>query len=123
MTGDWPKHNGGGWWECSDGAVLRGQDRAQAHQSGIGPNLTALHTTLRELERIGRLEPVDAAQVQTLLSLAEVLDRRPQESRLWGQYRGALRDLREAGDEVDDELDRALAALRSAAEVGDSPET
>ncbi len=55
--------------------------------------LRELLRTLAELRRMGRLEPVDAAVVQALRSMARALDEDPGNAALWRQYREALREL------------------------------
>jgi hypothetical protein len=68
--------------------------------------------TLAELERIGRLEPVDAARVQMVRSMADSLDQRPNNSQMWHEYRETVRGLIASGDDGG-ELDAALARLRA----------
>jgi hypothetical protein len=87
--------------------------------SGQGPNASAVEVTLTELERMGRLEEVDAAQVAALRSLAQAVDWWPDNAQLWRQYREALADL--THDDDDGELDELLAEIRGGSEVGDPP--
>jgi hypothetical protein len=68
----------------------------------------------------GRLERIDEALVRSVLSLAEVVDSSPTDSRLWGQYQAAVRELRCTGPEVEyDEVDELVQALQGDAEVVD----
>lgn len=76
-------------------------------------NVTALAATVAELQKLGRIETLDAAQVQLVRSLAVAVDSEPTNSGLWRQYREALSDLLRADDDADDELAEALEALRS----------
>jgi len=73
--------------------------------------------TLKELRRLGRVEKIDAAQVQALRSMARALDADPWNAALWRQYREALREL--TADDSDGSFDEAAAGLL--AEMGDSP--
>jgi hypothetical protein len=80
-------------------------------------NRGQLERTLAELQRTGRIEPVDAAVVQGLRSMAGALDADPSNAALWRQYREALRELT-----ADDDGGSASAALAELfAEVGDAP--
>jgi len=76
-------------------------------------NLEAFEVTLAELADLGRIESLDAAQVQLVRSLAAAVDSDPLASGLWRQYREALADLLRADDDADQELQAALEALRS----------
>lgn len=77
-------------------------------------NVAALETTLAELERLGRFEKVDAAQVQAVRSIAAAVDVDPFNAQMWRQYREALEDLMRADDDADDSLAAALAEIRGA---------
>jgi hypothetical protein len=77
-------------------------------------NVEAFAATLAELKKLGRIETLDAAQVQLVRSLAAAVDDDPLASGLWRQYREALADLLRADDNADQELTQALEALRSA---------
>lgn len=110
--------------ECADcefvaksGAGLSAHRRAK-HPTG-GRNTDALTRTLSELERMGRLEPVDAARVQALRSMAVALDGDASNAALWRQYREALTELR-ADDDADDSFAQALAQIRGATPMGDT---
>lgn len=59
--------------------------------------LTAARATVRELRRLGRLEPVDDAVETVVLGLAAAVDAAPGNAMLWSQYRGAVAVLREVG--------------------------
>ena len=67
---------------------------------------------------MGRLEPLDAAAVQALRSMAGALDGDPGNAALWRQYREAVRELT-CDDGADGSFEEAVAAL--SAEVRDSP--
>jgi hypothetical protein len=69
------------------------------------------------LMSMGRLEKVDSALVAAVRSLADAVDVDPANASLWREYRAAENDLRGIGAEVDDELTKALADLRTT--VGD----
>lgn len=86
-------------------------------------NLAAVTATLNELERMRRIETVDAALVAAVKCMAETLDESPGNAQLWKQYLDALARLIEADDDVDDALTAALADLRSSTPVGDATET
>ena len=83
-------------------------------------NAAAIGRTLAALEAAGRLEEVDAAEVQMLRSLAAAVDVRPHSPGLWQQYREALGGVRSDGGD-DDDLQDLLERLSSP--VGDSSET
>lgn len=68
-----------------------------------------LEQTLRELRRLGRVEKVDAATVQSLRSMAFALDEDPSNAALWRQYHVVLREL--TADDDDGSADAALAEL------------
>lgn len=84
-------------------------------------NLAACDETLEVLRGMGRIESVDSAQVTLVRSLAEAVDAWPSNAQLWKQYREALDDLLKVDDAVDSSLADAIAAIRSAAPVGDTP--
>jgi hypothetical protein len=84
-----------------------------ARRKAYATNVTALAATVAELQKLGRIETLDAAQVQLVRSLAVAVDSEPTNSGLWRQYREALADLLRADDDADDELAEALEALRS----------
>lgn len=81
-------------------------------------NLEALRSTLDVLRQMGRVNPIDAAQVQLLRSMAVQLDADASNAALWRQYREALDDMVRADDDVDSDLAEALASLRSATPMG-----
>lgn len=85
-----------------------------ARRKAYASNTTALNATLTELHRLGRIETLDAAQVQLVRSLAAAVDADPASAGLWRQYREALADLLRADEDADQELAEALEALRSA---------
>ena len=85
-----------------------------------GPNLQAIKVTIGELERLGRLEKIDEAWRRALTTLADTLDRNPTSANLWREYRETLSEVLQADEEADDELAAALAAINSAAKVGNT---
>lgn len=92
--------------------------RAHVTDSSLGPNSKAIELTLAELTRMGRLEQVDAASVQALRSMAEVLDLNPFNSQMWREYREAIGGLVAddgASDSIDDLLDELSAPVRDKA--------
>lgn len=98
--------------------------RRWKHPEREGPdpvNAEALETTLSALRDMGRINPVDAAQVQMLRSMAASLDRDPSNAALWRLYRDSLEELVRADDRSDDSLDRALQEIQREASVGDEP--
>lgn len=86
----------------------------------MSANTEAIEATLATLTDLGRLEPIDAAHVQGLRSMAAALDRDPGNAALWRQYREALADLLEADSDADSDLAEALETIRSAAPMGDA---
>jgi hypothetical protein len=86
-----------------------------ARRRSFASNAAAFAATLSELVKLGHIEPLDAAQVQLVRSLAAAVDDDPGSSGLWRQYREALADLLRADDDADQELAEALEALRSGA--------
>jgi hypothetical protein len=83
-------------------------------------NVEALTVTLGQLDKLGRLEDIDAAQVEALRSMAGALDLDPSNAALWGRYLGALDDLLGADDDADSGLASALKEIRGATSVGDT---
>jgi len=79
-----------------------------------GPNVQAMRRTIKQLERLGRFEEVDAARKQSLVSLAEAVDARPDNVPLWREYRETLNEVLRADEDADDELAAALAKIGSA---------
>lgn len=77
-----------------------------------GPNRVAAETTLAEVRKLGRVEPVDDAQVTAFVMLAEAVDADPTNAALWGQYRAAEEALRGlGGDGSDDPFAKLIADL------------
>jgi hypothetical protein len=74
--------------------------------------------TLAELTRMGRLEEIDAARVQALRSMADVVDRSPSSPQMWREYRNALEELIASDDQGD--LSALIAELQS--DPGDAEE-
>lgn len=83
----------------------------------MGDNVSELGRTIAQLRAMGRVEPVDAAQLQMLRSMARELDSDPRNAALWRQYREGLKDLTSHDDSGS--LDADLKALY--ATVRDSP--
>ena len=71
-------------------SALAAHTRRMHPQSPDGANSRAIKVTIGELRRMGRLEPVDEAKVQALLSMAEALDLNPFNSQMWREYREAI---------------------------------
>lgn len=85
-----------------------------------GANRRALEATLRELRQAERLEPVHAAAIQMLRSLADVLDAGKANAQMWRTYREALEDL-VGTDDNDSDFAALLAEINSRAPVGYPP--
>lgn len=98
------------------GAGLAAHVRARHPQQERGTNRAAIEVTLSELDRLGRLEKIDAARVQLLRSLADAVDADWTNAQLWKQYREALAD---AGGEDDSDTDDLIKRLHGATPVGD----
>lgn len=102
--------------------AARGGEPRQRRERPVsdGGNAAAVEVTLGELERMGRLERVDAAAVQSLRSLAASVDLHPQNAALFREYREQLERMTESDDATPAE--RLLAEIRGAgdAEVGDA---
>jgi hypothetical protein len=77
-----------------------------------GENRRAIDSTLAELDRMGRLEGIDAARVQMLRSMADALDRKPWNSQMWKVYGEALGELTASGDD-DDAIQAVIDELQS----------
>jgi hypothetical protein len=82
-------------------------------------NAEAVASTLAALQRMGRLEDIDAASVQAVKALSAAVDLDPMNASLWREYRAALKDLIEEKDAGIDEFEQLLAQLR--APVRDTP--
>lgn len=87
-----------------------------------GPNRKALEVTLEELQRAGRLEPIDAAHVQAARSLADAVDRDDGNAYLWRTYREAVEGLVNSHDDGDT-FEKLVAEVNSRAPVGNPPES
>lgn len=85
-----------------------------------GPMLTAMDRTLVELDRLGRFEDVDAAQVESLRQIAAALDVNPFNSQMWRELRESLNEVTRADDEADDGLAAALAQIAGSPSLGDA---
>jgi hypothetical protein len=75
------------------------------------------------LKNLGRVEDVDAARVQALRSLSDAVDRFPKNAQLWRVYRDAIEDLLTQDDRANDDLEKALAEIRSAGPIRDAAAT
>jgi hypothetical protein len=111
-------------FEAGTGAALASHHRWRHPQpvdvESDGPVLRAMRVTLGELDRLGRLELIDEAWREALLTLANTLDRNPTSATLWREYRETLTEVLRADEEADDELAAALAAINGAATVGNA---
>jgi hypothetical protein len=76
-----------------------------------GRNVQALENTVAELEKAGRLGPLDAARVQIALNLARMVDEFPENPTLWREYRTAEKALREESENYGDPFDELLRSL------------
>lgn len=105
-------------YEAKTRAALGNHVRREHAERPKGPNQAAIETTLVELERMGRLETIDAAKVQALRSMAEALDLNPFNSQMWREYREAIGGLTaddRSSDAIDDLLDELSAPVRDKA--------
>jgi hypothetical protein len=97
--------------------------RTVANDNVAKDNLAAASVMVVAMRDAGRLENIDEALVQSVLSLAAVVDANQTDARLWGQYQAALRELRGTGPEVEyDEVAELVEALQGDAEVVDPEE-
>lgn len=87
-----------------------------------GPNRKALEVTLGELQRAGRIEPIDAAHVQAARSLADAVDKDDGNAYLWRTYREAVEGLVKSDDDGDT-FEKLVAEINSRAPMGNSPQT
>ena len=82
----------------------------------VKTNVAAIEVTLAELERMGRLEDIDAARVQALRSMAVALDKNPFNSQMWREYREAIEGLTaddgNGDSSIDDLLDELSTSVR-----------
>jgi len=91
--------------------------------AALRTQLTAARATVRELRRLGRLEPVDDAVVTVVLGLAAAVDASPDNAALWRQYREAVADLRGVGSDGDPDAVQALLDALRGPEVRDPQAT
>ena len=101
-------------------ASLAAHTRRMHPRPADGPNVRAIGVTLSELRRMGRVDTVDEAKVQALLSMAEALDLNPFNSQMWREYReaigGLIADDSGAGSSaIDDLLDELSTPVRDKA--------
>jgi len=87
-----------------------------------GPNRRALEQTLDELKQMGKLERIDAAQIQAARSLADAVDKDDGNAYLWRTYREAVEGLVKRDDKRD-AFEKLLEEINSSAPVGHSPKT
>ena len=85
-------------------------------------NSKAAATMITALRGLGRIEPVDEALVESVVTLAESVDSAPDNASLWREYRSALADLRSVGgtNENGNEIEKLIEALRGVPEVRDA---
>jgi len=83
-------------------------------------NAKALEETIAELQRMGRLEPIDAASIAALRSMAKELDAGGRSIQLWKAYAETLERLMRRDDD-DDGIDELIAQL--SADPGNPPQT
>jgi hypothetical protein len=81
-------------------------------------NADAARATVEALRSDGQFGEVDEARIAAFLSLAEAVDARPWNDRLWREYREAEIELRAAVDDTTDDERAVVAALY--ADVGDA---
>jgi hypothetical protein len=96
--------------------------KRRAHPDVGGANRKATERFLVELRRMGRIEVIDVARVQTLRGIADALDADASNAALWKVFREATEDMMRQDDDASDALDKALAALRSTTPVVHTPE-
>lgn len=98
-------------------SALAAHARRMHPQLPDGANFRAINVTLGELRRMGRIERVDEARVQALLSMAEALDLNPFNSQMWREYREAIGgliadDSGNGSSAIDDLLDELSSPVR-----------
>lgn len=81
-------------------------------------NSDAVEETIEALKLAGRIEPIDTARLQAVRSLADAVDTKPFSPGLWQEYRAALSEVLGSDVDADDGIHDALAAIRSAAPMG-----
>ena len=84
------------------------------------PLLAAVERTFAELERMGRLEKVDAVRVEVVRQLAVMVVERSHDARLWRELRAAIAEVVDVDDRVDDDLAAALASIGGGPALGNS---
>ena len=85
-------------------------------------NTGAAATMIAALRALGRIEPIDEALVETVVTLAAAIDGAPENASLWREYRSAITDLRNVGgtNEQGNEIEKLIEAIRGGAEVRDA---
>ena len=85
-------------------------------------NTGAAATMIAALRALGRIEPIDEALVETVVTLAAAIDGAPENASLWREYRSAVADLRNVGgnNEQGNEIEKLIEALRRGPQVRDA---
>ena len=79
-----------------------------------GANLASAVKVVDALKDAGRVEDVDDAKVVTFLSLAQSVDRWPNDAALWGQYRQAEATVQKMGAGEVDEVQALIDEINAA---------
>ena len=87
-----------------------------------GPNRKSADALVKEMRRLGRIEPVDEASVMVTVMLGAAVDADPTNAALWGQYRASLADLRGVGAGGDDDAIEKLLSELGGADLRDAEE-
>ena len=103
------------------GAGLASHRRAK-HPGVHGKNRIAAEAMIVDMENMGRLDPIDAARVQVVRSIADQLDCDPSNAAMWRTYLESVTDLM-GPDEDGDDIETLIAQINSRAPVGDTKET
>lgn len=91
--------------------------RRQKHPNYKGKNRIAVEETIAVLEREGKLEQVQAAQLQALRSLADQVDFDPSNAQMWKNYNEAVACLVETDASDSEEEQDEIEAIRSRTNV------
>jgi hypothetical protein len=97
--------------------------KRRAHPETGGENRKAAERFLTELRRMGRIESVDCARVQTVRGISDALDADSSNAALWKVYRDTIEDLMRQDDDANDALSQAVASINRAAALGNAPES
>lgn len=87
---------------------------------GPGPMAKAVQKTIAELRRMGRVENIDVARIESLRQIAVQLDLYPKDARLWREFRDTLREVVDADGRASDDLTAALASIGSGPSLGNA---